>query len=147
MDPAMGSIYLGDTGVDRHHLIIRNTHLRPWRTEFGGCNHASLETHLEAVNEWVWRCTWQPWLCEFGDALGSRDHASLEMHLVAVMMWTWRPYLERIRRYAWRLWLSEIRDAVGGHDCARMEEYFEAVNLEQVDRDGGAPGAETLFIS
>jgi len=27
-----------------------------------------------------------------------------------------------------------------------MEEYFEAVNLEQVDREGGAPGAETLFI-
>jgi len=27
-----------------------------------------------------------------------------------------------------------------------MEEYFEAVNLEQVDQEGGVPGAETLFI-
>jgi hypothetical protein len=29
---------------------------------------------------------------------------------------------------------------------ARMEEYFEAVNLKLVDREGGVPGAETLFI-
>jgi len=27
-----------------------------------------------------------------------------------------------------------------------MEEYFEAVNLELVDWEGGVPGAETLFI-
>jgi len=27
-----------------------------------------------------------------------------------------------------------------------MEEYFEAVNLEPVDWEGGAAGAETLFI-
>jgi len=26
MDPATGSIYLDDRGVDRHHRIIRNTH-------------------------------------------------------------------------------------------------------------------------
>ena len=42
--------------------------------------------------------------------------------------------------------MSEIRDALGEDDRARMEEYFEAVNLERVDREGGAPGAETLFI-
>jgi hypothetical protein len=41
---------------------------------------------------------------------------------------------------------SNIRDAYGGHDRARMEEYFEAVNLEPVDREGGTPEAETLFI-
>jgi len=35
---------------------------------------------------------------------------------------------------------------MGENDRARMEEYFEAVNLEQVDWEGGAPGAETLFI-
>jgi len=27
-----------------------------------------------------------------------------------------------------------------------MEEYFEEVNVEQVDWEGGALGAETLFI-
>jgi hypothetical protein len=27
-----------------------------------------------------------------------------------------------------------------------MEEYFEAVNLQPVDWEGGVPGAETLFI-
>jgi hypothetical protein len=37
--------------------------------------------------------------------------------------------------------LSELSDAIGGHDRARMEEYFEAVNLEPVDWEGGAPGA------
>jgi hypothetical protein len=42
--------------------------------------------------------------------------------------------------------LSEIRDALGGHDHARMEEYFETVNLEKVDLEGGASGAETLLI-
>jgi hypothetical protein len=37
-------------------------------------------------------------------------------------------------------------DALGGHDGAGMEEYFVVVNQEPVDRKGGAPGAETLFI-
>jgi hypothetical protein len=42
--------------------------------------------------------------------------------------------------------LSELSDALGGHDRATTEEYFEAVNLELVDWEGGAPGVETLII-
>jgi hypothetical protein len=51
LDSVAGSIYLGDTGVDRHHLIIPNPHLRPSWTDFGGHNDASVEIHLEAVIE------------------------------------------------------------------------------------------------
>jgi hypothetical protein len=47
---------------------------RLWSTEcedtLVGCDQASLDMHLEAVIEWVWRCTWRPWLSEFGGVLG-----------------------------------------------------------------------------
>jgi len=71
------------------------------------------------------------------------------MHLEAMIVRTWRP------------WLSEFEDALGGHDQSRLEVYLEAVDLEAVDREvvdleavdlnavgreGGATGAETLFI-
>jgi hypothetical protein len=42
--------------------------------------------------------------------------------------------------------LYKLRDALGGYDRARLEEYWEAVNLEAIVREGGATGAETLFI-
>jgi len=51
----------------------------------------SLTMHLEAVIEWVVRCTWRLWSSEFGDALWGRDRASLEMQLEAVIVRTWRP--------------------------------------------------------
>jgi len=60
------------------------------------------------------------------------------MHLEAV--------IERVWRCTWRLSSSEFGDALGGHDRAILEEYLEAVNLEAVVREGGATGAETLFI-
>ena len=40
----------------------------------------------------------------------------------------------------------EFRYALGGRDRARLGEDLEAVNLEAVVREGGATGAETLFI-
>jgi len=39
-----------------------------------------------------------------------------------------------------------LGDALGGRDRAGLEEYWEAVILEVVVREGGAMGAETLFI-
>jgi hypothetical protein len=42
--------------------------------------------------------------------------------------------------------LCEFGDALGGHDRARLEEYMEAVNLEEVVREGSATGAETPFV-
>jgi len=36
---------------------------------------------------------------------------------------------------------------LGGHDGASFEEYLEAINLEAVVPEGGATGAETIFIS
>jgi len=103
---------------------------RLWSSDFGdalgGSNWASLEIHLEAVIErvWryalgghgyanlqavikrVWRYTWRPWSSELGDALGGRDWASLEMLLEAV--------IERVWRYTWMPWSSEIGRVLGG---------------------------------
>jgi len=42
--------------------------------------------------------------------------------------------------------LIEFGDALAQYDRARLEEYMEAVNLEVVVQEGGATGAETLFI-
>jgi len=69
-----------------------------WSSEFRdalqGRNPARVEIHMEAVIEWVWRCTWRPWSCE----LGGRDRASVEIHLQAV--------IERVWRCTWRPWSS-----------------------------------------
>jgi hypothetical protein len=45
----------------------------------------------------------------------------------------------------WRISSSEFGDALGGHDRARLEEYLEAADGRR--SKGGAPCAETLFIS
>jgi len=45
-----------------------------------GRDRASLEMHLEAVIERIWRYTWRPWSSEFGD-----------MHLEAMIVRTCRP--------------------------------------------------------
>ena len=51
-------------------LIMR---MKGSQTILGGCcNGTSLEIHLEAVIERVWRCTWRPRSREFGDANGGR---------------------------------------------------------------------------
>jgi len=59
--------------------------VRTWRPYLGkfrdtleGCDEASLEMHLQAVIELVWRCTWRQLSSECEDALGGRDHTNLE---------------------------------------------------------------------
>jgi hypothetical protein len=49
--------------------------------------------------------------------------------------------IERVWKCNWRPRLSELRDALGGRDRASLEEY-----LGEVDLEGGATAAETLFI-
>jgi hypothetical protein len=75
----------------------------------------SLEMHLEAAIEQVWRCTWRPRLSEFGDPIGSHEQATLLMHLGAA--------IEQVWRCTWRLPSSVFGDALGGHDRGRLEEY------------------------
>ena len=58
---------------------------RPWSSEFGGRDQASLEMLLEAVIKRVCRCTWRPWSCE----LGGCNRASLEIHLEAGIERDW----------------------------------------------------------
>jgi hypothetical protein len=96
MDSATGSIYFGDPGVDRHHLIIRNTlNLAQLRGAPENDDRVNSGIHPQAVIERVWRYTWRPRSSEFGDAIGSRDRASLEIHLEAAIerVWTcsWKP--------------------------------------------------------
>jgi len=114
---------------------------RPWSCELAGHNRAGLEIHWEAVIERVWRYTWRPrpsWTqrcsgrprsSEFEDALGGHDRANLQA------------VIERVWRYTWRRWSSEFGHALAGYNRARLEEY-----LEEVDLEGGATAAETLFI-
>jgi len=71
----------------RHRARMEYTS-RQWSTEFGdtlgGRNCASLEIHMEAVIEHVWRCCWRPCLREFGDALAGHDRVRLEEYIEAV---------------------------------------------------------------
>jgi len=57
--------------------------------------HAS-RMYLEAVMEWVERCTWRPRLSELRDALGVQDRVNSEIHSGAV--------IERVWRCTWRPW-------------------------------------------
>jgi len=127
---------------------------RPWSSEFGGRNRASLEIHLEAVIERVWRCTRRPWSSEFGDALGGRDRVNSRCTWRprssdsgdafggrdrVTQRCTWRPrssefgdaFGDRDRvtqRCTWRPWSSEFGYALAGHDGARSGEYLKAVD-------------------
>jgi len=44
----------------------------------------SLEMHLEAVIEGVWRYTWSLCSSKFGDALAGRDRVRLEEYMEAI---------------------------------------------------------------
>jgi len=122
-------------------LCLRTTAAAPWRCTWSselrdilrGRDRASLEMHLEAVIERIWRYTWRQWSSELRDALRDPDRASLEMDLESV--------IERVWRYTWRPWSSEFGDVLAGNDRARLEEDLQAVDLA-----GGATAAETLFI-
>jgi len=76
----------------------------------GGRDEVSLEMHLEAVIEHVWRCTWRPSSIEFedinleamivrtlrsqsgkfGGTFEGRDRASSELHLEAMIERDWK---------------------------------------------------------
>lgn len=43
--------------------------------------------------------------------------------------------------------MIELGDVLGCHQQLRLEEKLEAVNLQAVDLEGGAVGAETLVIA
>ena len=45
----------------------------------------SVEMHLEAVIERMWRCTLRPGSSEFGHALGGQDRVNSEMPLEAII--------------------------------------------------------------
>jgi len=77
-------------GVSRIYTPHRSFHLRYLCISvhppsllndiLGGSDRASLEMHLEAVIDRVWRCTGRPRSRELRDAFGGRDRSSLEMH-------------------------------------------------------------------
>jgi len=85
---------------------------RPWSCKLGGRDRASLEIHLEAVIERVWRCTPRLWSSEVGGAhgrlgwceLGGRNQASLEIHL--------EPVIEQVSRCTPRPSSSEFEGAL-----------------------------------
>jgi len=119
---------------------------RPKSSHFGdvlgGRDCAKLEIHLEAVIEWVWRCTWRPLLYELGGhrhasikictwrpwmcELGGCDRVSLEMHLDVVIERLWRyahwghesanmeAVIDRVWGCSWWPWSSEIAGVLGG---------------------------------
>jgi len=65
-------------GGDREYLEIHLEAmimwtLKPWSYVFGVRNRASLAIHYEAGIERVWWCTWRPWSCELGNAIGGRN--------------------------------------------------------------------------
>jgi len=68
-------------------LYIHTTAVAPWRCTWSRVFERNLETQIE----WTQRCTWRPWLSEFGYALGDCDRASLEMDLEAMIVRTCRP--------------------------------------------------------
>jgi hypothetical protein len=89
-------------------LVCRST-CRPWSGKLGGHIWASLEIHLEAVIEQIWKL-------ELGahnhanleaaiKQFGGHNRASLETHLEAMMV------------RAWRLWWCEH----GGYEGANMD--------------------------
>ena len=113
-------------GRDRPSLEICICRL--WSCELAGRNRASLEIHLEAIIERVWRCTWRPWSSEFRDALGGCDWVRLETHFEAV--------IERVWRYTGRQWLSEIgRVLGGGRWTARRDSIHQLVHLQPWECD------------
>jgi len=60
--------------------------------------------YLAAVIVREWRCTWQPWSCQFGDALGGRHDVNLEAVVRASLEICLEPVIERDSRCTWRTW-------------------------------------------
>jgi len=93
-----------------------------WKWQLSGLSdtphgdyRATLEMHLEAIIERIWRYTGRPCSSELRDALQDRDRASLEINLEAV--------IERVWRCTWRPWSCEL----GGRDRASLEMHLAAI--------------------
>ena len=91
----------------------------------GGRDWASLEMHLEAVIESIWRYTWRLRSSELRDGLEGRDWASIEIHLEAEIEWT--------QRCTWRPGSSEFGNTLRGQDRVISEMHSEAA-MERVWR-------------
>jgi hypothetical protein len=65
-----------------------------WSSELSdkiwGCDRVSLEMHVDATIERIWRNTWRQWSHENWDGHQDRDRATLEIHLEAVIKPVWR---------------------------------------------------------
>jgi len=85
------------------------------RVTLWGRDRASLEIHLQALIEWISRCSPTWWSCVIGDLLGSNACANLEA------------VIDRIWRYTRRPWSSEFGDALGEHDHANLKAVTERV--------------------
>jgi len=95
---------------------------RLWASDLGDvlgrCDRARFKTHLEAMIERVWRCTWRPPLCK----IGGRIDARLEIYVEAV--------IERVWRCTWKPEWSKIGDALGGCNRAGLEMHFETMIVQ-----------------
>jgi hypothetical protein len=72
------------------------------------------EMHWEMEIEWTQRCTWKPWLSEFGYALGNWDRVNSEMQLEA--------RIRHVSRCTWRQWSCKL----AGSNRASLEIHLEA---------------------
>jgi len=54
-----------------------------------------MKMYLAAVIVRVWRCTWQPRSCQFGDALGGRHDVNLEAVFRASLKICFEAVIER----------------------------------------------------
>jgi len=90
----------------------------------------AITIYLEAVIDWVWRCTGRRWLIEFGDTLGGRDGVNSQIH--------WEAVIEQVWRCPWRPRLSQLTDSLGGRNRASLDMHLEA-EIEWTKRCTGRP--------
>jgi len=105
------NIYSPSLGPPPWFLCLRTTAVAPWRYTWS----SMFEMHLETEIKWTQRCTWRPWLSEFGDALRGHDHANLQA------------VIERVWRFIWRRWSSDFGGALGRRDRVILEIHLQAM--------------------
>jgi len=101
-DTPRHSIYLREPCISIHPPSLLKDLL-------GVCDRVSLEMHLEAGIESIWRYTRSPWSSGLRDELRDHHRASLKIHLEAVIKLVWR--------CTCRPWWSEF----GGRDRVSLE--------------------------
>jgi len=154
MDSATGSIDLGDSRVNRRHLIIWNTLYLSLLLV--SCTLAEL-LKIHALLWSVHRSTQFVWYIMAGYPFLSSHPSSTPLVLEPLFLtnYLWIPcelqrfstlwsrvlrdglrgrdrmsletIIERVWRYTWRLWSSNLGDALGGRDRASLEMHLDAV--------------------